>query len=338
MRKFLLVSILMLSMVVLACASSEDAALGDGVFARIATSKGDIVIRLEYEKTPMTVTNFVALAEGKMDAAEGEPFYDGLVFHRVIADFMIQGGDPMGTGAGGPGYRFPDEIDPELLHDGPGVLSMANACPGTNGSQFFITHVPTPWLDGRHTVFGRVVQGQDVVDAIEQGDTINKVTIIRNGSRANAFRADQASFDTLVQDIFEAAASRARAQREADITEVERQFSNAQLAESGLRYIVHSAGTGPKPSPGSTVSISYRGMFASGQVFDDSEAHGAPLEFQVGIMQVIPGIDETVLDMTLGERRTVIIPPELAYGEHGAGNIIPPNSFLIFELELVEIR
>jgi len=172
-----------------------DEALGDGVFARISTDRGDIVVSLEFQRTPLTVINFVALAEGAMDVTGGRPFYDGLNFHRVIADFMIQGGCPQGTGTGGPNYRFPDEIVPELRHDGPGILSMANAGPGTNGSQFFITHVPTPWLDGRHTVFGHVVSGQDVVDAIQQGDRINTVRIIRNGALANQFRADQEAFD-----------------------------------------------------------------------------------------------------------------------------------------------
>jgi peptidylprolyl isomerase len=161
------------------------------------TTRGLIVLKLEYAKTPLTVSNFVALAEGKMDAANGKPFYDGLKFHRVISDFMIQGGDPLGNGTGGPGYRFRDEFDPGLRHDGPGVLSMANSGPNTNGSQFFITHTATPWLDGKHSVFGRVVRGQDVVDAVRQGDTINSVKIVRNGEAARAFQPNQASFDAL---------------------------------------------------------------------------------------------------------------------------------------------
>jgi len=186
--------------------TAANEALGNGLFARINTNRGDIVVSLEFQRTPLTVINFVALAEGTMDAAQGRPFYDGLVFHRVIADFMIQGGCPQGTGTGGPNYRFPDEIVPELRHDGPGVLSMANAGPGTNGSQFFITHVPTPWLDGRHTVFGRVVEGQSVVNAVQQGDSINTVRIIRNGALANQFRADQEAFDTVLREMTAAAA------------------------------------------------------------------------------------------------------------------------------------
>jgi len=178
-------------------AAGGDAELGDGLFARISTDRGDIVVRLEYRLAPLTVCNFVALAEGKMNCTNGKPFYNGLIFHRVIADFMIQGGDPTGTGRGGPPYRFRDEFVPSLKHDGPGVLSMANAGPGTNGSQFFITHKATPWLDGKHTIFGRVVEGQNVVNSIQQGDRIKSVTIIRNGQAANDFKADQAAFDAL---------------------------------------------------------------------------------------------------------------------------------------------
>ena len=137
--------------------------------ATIQTNRGDIVIDLYADKVPNTVNNFVALAR--------DGFYDGVSFHRVIADFMVQGGDPTGSGRGGPGYRFNDEFHPELVHDGPGVLSMANAGPNTNGSQFFITHVATNWLDNKHSVFGRVRSGQDVVDAIQQGDVMEKVEI-----------------------------------------------------------------------------------------------------------------------------------------------------------------
>ena len=169
----------------------------DGLYAKMVTSKGDILLRLEFEKTPLTVCNFVGLAEGtiKSNRPAGTKYYDGLKFHRVIADFMIQGGCPQGTGTGGPGYDFPDEIDPSLKHDGPGILSMANAGPSTNGSQFFITHKATPWLDGKHAVFGKVVEGQDVVNQIRQGDKIVRLEIQRVGEKAKAFKTDQAAFD-----------------------------------------------------------------------------------------------------------------------------------------------
>ncbi|GHU61882.1 peptidylprolyl isomerase [Spirochaetia bacterium] len=318
--------------------ANGDSDLGDGLFARIRTNRGDIVLRLEYQKAPMTVCNFVALAEGKMSAAGGKPFYDGLIFHRVIADFMIQGGDPLGTGSGGPGYRFPDEIDPSLKHEGPGILSMANAGPGTNGSQFFITHVATPWLDGKHTVFGGVIQGQDVVNAIKQGDRIEKVTIIRNGPAATAFKADQAAFDTLQREAGARDTAKLKLKRDTDIAQIQQKYPNANKTASGIYYIIQKEGTGNKAGAGKTVSVNYKGMFLSGEVFDNSDLHG-PLEFQTGSGQIIPGFDETVSDMKQGEKRLVVLPPELAYGERGAGNgAIPGNSFLIFEMELVRIR
>jgi peptidyl-prolyl cis-trans isomerase A (cyclophilin A) len=164
----------------------------EGIYAKFDTTKGEILVQLHHDKTPGTVGNFIALAEGNLEnkaKEQGTPYYDGLKFHRVIPDFMVQGGDPQGTGSGGPGYNFDDEFHPELRHEGPGVLSMANAGPATNGSQFFITHIATPWLDDKHTVFGKVIEGQDVVDAIAQGDEIKKLTILREGDAAKAFNA-----------------------------------------------------------------------------------------------------------------------------------------------------
>ncbi|MBI4325214.1 MAG: peptidylprolyl isomerase [Chloroflexi bacterium] len=190
--------------------------LADGVYADMDTSKGKILLQLEFEKTPLTVANFVGLAEGTKDYSkdpggtskpQGKPFYNGLTFHRVIPDFMIQGGCPQGAGTGGPGYKFRDETRPDLKHNGPGVLSMANSdrqgskAPfsnggRSNGSQFFITHLATPHLDGLHTVFGHVVEGQDVVNKIVRGDTIKSITILRNGDKAKAFKGSQADFET----------------------------------------------------------------------------------------------------------------------------------------------
>ncbi len=319
-------------------AAPRDAELGDGLFARIATNRGDITIRLEFEKAPLTVCNFVALAEGALDAAGGKPFYDGLVFHRVIPDFMIQGGDPLGNGTGGPGYRFPDEFDATLKHDRPGILSMANAGPGTNGSQFFITHKATPWLDGKHSVFGGVVDGQAVVDAIRQGDQIKQVGIIRNGSGAKNFRADQAAFDALVRSAGSAAERKIKEKRAADLGLIAAKYPGLARTASGIQYRILKEGTGTKPPAGKTVALKYRGLFLDGKVFDASDLHGGAFEFPVGLGQVIPGWEEMVLDMRQGEKRLAVIPPELAYGEQGAGGVIPGNAFLIFEMELLKIK
>ena len=314
------------------------AALGDGLFAKISTSKGDIFLSLEYQKTPITVCNFVALAEGKMTAAGGKPFYNGLSFHRVIKDFMIQGGDPLGNGSGGPGYRFPDEIDSSLKHDGPGILSMANAGPGTNGSQFFITHVATPWLDGKHTVFGRVVRGQDVVNAVQQGDKIESITIIRNGAQAAAFKADQTTFDALLRNADSASAAKVKVQRDADIAEIAKKYPGATVSPSGVRYIIQKQGTGPKPSNGSTALAAIKGSLLSGTVFSNTDLSGGADELPVGEGRLIPGMEETVAGMQVGEKRLAIIPPELAFGERGMGTAVPPNSFIILEIELLGIK
>jgi peptidylprolyl isomerase len=328
----------LLLVTVSASCEPRDDALGDGLFARITTGRGDIVVRLEYQKTPLTVCNFVGLAEGAFSFSGGKPFYNGLTFHRVEENFVIQGGDPLGNGQGGPGYNFPDEIVASLRHDGPGVLSMANAGPNTNGSQFFITHRATPHLDGRHTVFGRVVEGQRVVNAIRAGDVIERITIIRNGPDARAFKADQAAFDTYLASARAAGAARLEEQRGADLARVASQYPDLVEDPSGLLYKILKNGDGPRAEPGKTVGLSYRGMFISGEVFDDSDFTGRLLEFVVGSGRVIPGFDQAVRDMRRGERRLVVIPPELAYGERGAGGVIPPNAFLVFEMELVQVR
>jgi peptidylprolyl isomerase len=328
-----------------AFAAPGDAALGDGLFARITTSRGDIVVRLEFQKTPLTVCNFVALAEGKMNAAGGKRYYDGLKFHRVISkangdpqDFMIQGGDPLGNGTGGPGYRFPDEFDSSLKHDRPGILSMANAGPGTNGSQFFITIVPTPHLDGKHTVFGRVVEGQNVVNSIRQNDRIEKIAIIRNGQAANAFKADQAAFDKFLSGANASSSTKLNAQRDADLFQIKLKYPDAIVTPSGIHYLIQKQGNGVKPTPGKTVSVKYKGTLLSGEVFDNSDMRGRPLEFAAGTGKVIKGWDEMVLDMKTGEKRLAVIPPELAYGDRAVGSVIPANSFLIFEIELVGVK
>ena len=313
--------------------------LPDGLYAQIQTDKGNITLVLEYKKTPLTVTNFVALAEGTMEkATRSGNYYDGLTFHRVIADFMIQGGCPQGTGTGDPGYKFDDEFDSSLKHDKPGILSMANSGPGTNGSQFFITHVPTPHLDGKHTVFGHVIEGQDVVDSIKNGDLMNKVEIIRVGKEAEAFIANQTTFENLKESAVERALESLKTANEAVINQIKAEFPDSKISKSGIYYTIIEEGDGIKPIKGQEVSVHYTGKFMDGKVFDSSVSRGEPIEFQVGTGSVIPGWDETVLDMIVGEERVVVIPPNLAYGERGYPGAIPPNSWLIFEVELVAVK
>ena len=320
-------------------AAPGDAALGDGLFARITTVRGDIVIRLEYQKAPLTVCNFVALAEGRMTTAGNRPFYNGLTFHRVEPGFVIQGGDPQGNGRGGPGYQFPNEIDSTLKHDGPGVMAMANAGPDTNGSQFYITQSSAPHLDGDYSIFGRVVEGQNVVNAIRVGDRIERISIIRNGVAALAFRADQAAFDSLLRNKIAARDAEIKIRQDADIAEINRKYPNAVIHPSGLRYIIEKQGTGEKPSPGKIAVVNYKGMLLSGKVFDNSDMLGGPQNFPVGVGRLLPGMDQALLDMSIGEKRIVIIPPNLAFGAAGMGNgVIPPYSFIVLEMELVGIE
>lgn len=325
--------------------------LPDGLYAEIETNKGTIIAELNYKKTPMTVANFVSLAEGKntrvSEEFKGKPFFDGVKFHRVIADFMIQTGDPLGTGSGDAGYKFDDEIT-DLKHDGPGVLSMANSGPKTNSSQFFITHKETPWLDGMHTVFGKVVEnGMEVVNKIVQDDFIKSVKIIRNGKEAEDFYAVK-----VFEEQFKLK-SKAQAKLKAPYVKM---INNAKATgtklPSGLIYKVIQPGTGNKPANGTEVNIDYAGYLEDGTLFDSSiksveEKFGkynamkdqqngySPIPFKIGTKEgLIPGFIEAIEQMKIGEKAVFVIPPQIGYGAHGAGNVIPPNATIIFELEM----
>lgn len=311
-------------------------ALKDGLYAKIITSRGEILLSLAYDGAPMTVANFVGLAEGSLNLKNPDkPYYDGLKFHRVIADFMIQTGCPQGTGTGGPGYTFPDEFSDNLRHEGPGVLSMANAGPGTNGSQFFITHVPTPWLDGKHSVFGHVVEGQSVVNMIEQGDVMDSVRILRVGADAEAFQVSKESF---AEDVVKA--QKAETRRVAEIQaaldrEITARWPDSVQTSSGLRYVVLKKGLGTKtPGHGMPVTVHYTGTLLDGRMFDSSVERGMPARFTIG--QVIEGWNEALVGMKKGEKRTLIVPPELGYGRQGYPGVIPPNSYLVFDVELLD--
>lgn len=344
-------------------------AANEGIFATIETNKGRIVLEMEYKKTPITVANFISLAEGTNNAVDakfkGKPFYTGLKFHRVIADFMIQGGDPNGDGSGNPGYKFKDEIT-DLKHDRPGILSMANSGPTTNGSQFFITHKETPWLDGKHTVFGKVISGQDVVNAIAQNDMIIEIKFDRKGSEAKKFDAAKVFNEYFANKDIEAkklAEAEAAKKKEADaklapakaekVAEFAKAKANATKLPSGLAYAVTKKGTGVKPADGTQVYVHYAGFLEDGSLFDSSyediskkfgkfdqrraDADGyQPLPSTVGQHRFVPGFTEGLNQLTVGEKAILFIPAELGYGARGAGNVIPPNANIIFEVELLD--
>ena len=309
--------------------------MNNGIYAKFKTPKGDILVNLEYERTPGTVGNFIALTEGNLEnnvKEQGTPYYDGLKFHRVIPDFMIQGGCPLGTGTGGPGYQFDDEIHPDLKHDTPGKLSMANSGPATNGSQFFITHIETSWLDGKHTVFGNVIEGQGIVDAVAQGDEMS-IEIIRIGADADAYNAVEA-FRT-----FEGS----RSKREEEEKKKQQETLDSVAAgydetTSGLRYQILQNGEGKQATKGANVSVHYKGQLLDGTVFDSSYKRKQPIDFPVGVGQVIAGWDEGILLLKVGDKARFVIPSNLAYGESGAGGVIPPNATLIFDVELMDVK
>jgi cyclophilin family peptidyl-prolyl cis-trans isomerase len=326
--------------------------VADGLYAFIYTSKGKIKCELEYKLTPMTVANFVGLAKGNLkvdNVVVDKPFYDSLVFHRVIKDFMIQGGCPLGNGTGDPGYKFGDEINPDLKHNSSGILSMANSGPATNGSQFFITHKETPWLDGKHTVFGHVVSGQNVVNEIQQGDTIFKISILAFGKEAENWD-HQAAFDQvyLVQKEAIRKQQEAFAKLEAMTEDQYKQFmfdevkktnKNAKMTESGLVYVISEKGSKVRAIKGSKVSLHYTGTFrADGKKFDSSRDRNQTLDFNYIDQKMIAGFEEGIAMVGVGGKITIYIPYFKAYGKNGRPGAIPPYTDLVFEIEMVDIQ
>lgn len=353
-------SILLLSIVTFfaSCSKSYDN-LKEGLYADIETAKGNMIVKLEFEKVPNTVANFVTLAEGKnpfvSEEFKSKPFYDGLKFHRVIVDFMIQGGDPLGDGSGGPGYKFKDEFHPDLKHSKAGILSMANAGPSTNGSQFFITHKETPWLDNMHTIFGEVVEGLEVINTIETDDMIKKITIIRIGNEAKKFDAIKIFknyYSSVAKEIKEAE-EKAKEIIENKAKEITTLKVTGTKTKSGLIYQILKKGGDKKPSNRAEVFVNYAGYLENGQLFDTSyediaklfgtfnqqraqQGGYTPIPSTIGNLQFIPGFIEGINMMNFGDKLMLYIPSELGYGQQGAGEVIPPNANIIFEVELLE--
>jgi peptidylprolyl isomerase len=308
-------------------AADPTVALPDGLYAVISTTRGPIILELYADKAPLAVASFIGLAEGSF-APGGKPYFDGVTFHRVEPGFVIQGGDPTGTGRGGPGYQFPNEIDPTLSFGSAGVLGMANAGPDTNGSQFYITLGPAQFLDGSYTVFGRVASGMQTVQAVRKGDAMTSVRIVRKGAKAAAFKPDKARFDAEVK----AYASKAGEQ----VAAVKARLPGLAAGADGLLYKVLKAGNGQRPTAGAQVRILYTLTLSDGKKIDSTaDRKNEPFAFKLAAGQVIPGFDAAVSAMAYGERRLVVIPPELGYGARGAGGAVPGNAVLVFDIELL---
>jgi len=356
-----------IAIVASSCKPTKYADLPDGLYADMETNKGDILLKLTFDKTPITVANFVSLANGTndfvVDSLKGKPFYNGTIFHRVIENFMIQGGDPLGTGSGSPGYKFKDEFPKNngdsliLTHATPGILSMANAGPDTNGSQFFITHKETPWLDYKHTVFGNVEIGQNVVDSIVKNDTIKSIEIIKIGKIAKAFKASEVFSNHYSKYLLN------KREKEAikelvvknTLTKFKENLAKAIELPSGLKYVITNTKNGKRPKNGVKVKLNYAGYFDNGNIFDTNDEevakkHGiynenrainngySPLITTYGPeARLITGFREGLQKMKLGDAALLFIPSHLGYGSQGAGGVIPPNSNLVFEVELLEL-
>lgn len=367
MRKYQIL-ILAISFIVISCKPTKYADLADGLYANMETNKGTILLKLEFDKTPITVANFISLAEGTnkyvADSLKGKPYYNGTVFHRVISDFMIQGGDPLGTGSGDPGYKFIDEFPKDSLgnlflkHNKAGILSMANSGPATNGSQFFITHKETAWLDGKHTVFGNVIKGQDVVDSIVKFDTIFKVQIIRVGKEAKRFNAAKEFSNFYDEHSKEMKKKEERIQKviDANVAKFVEYKEKATTLSSGLKVAIFETKNGEKPKVGQSVKVNYAGYFTDGKLFDTSyknvaiayETFDQERDNQNGYTpfstvygpdaRLIAGFKEGLQELKVGDKALLYIPSHLGYGVQGAGGVIPPNTDLVFEIELVEIE
>ena len=375
MKNILSILILTLLNILMVSCQDKHSDLEDGLYAEFRTSNGTMVAELFYDKTPVTVANFVALAEGDhpnvQEVFKGKPYYNEMIFHRVMDKFMIQGGDPLKNGMGGPGYLFMDEIT-DLKHDKPGILSMANSGPATNGSQFFITEVPTPWLDGKHTVFGQLVKGIDVQDSISNVKTgignrpitdviIKELNIIRKGSEALAFDApitwgnkDEIEKQSKIQEELrmKEEAKKMDSLAKINLIKLDEYDKKSIKRKSGVRIHVIKQGKGIKPKDGNVVKLYADGYLRNGVLFwsnnidvnkrhgsydEDKEAKGLynPMEMELNPdMQLIAGFKEAVYTMNVGDIIYCFIPYDLGYGSSPNGPI-PASSDLCFIIHMV---
>ena len=329
----------------------------DGLYAYIKTSMGNFLIKFNYEEAPITVGNFIALSSGEQEFADpktGEtvkkPFYDGLIFHRIIKNKIIQGGCPIGNGAGNPGYSFVDELSDSLRFDSAGIMAMANSGSNTNGSQFFITLAPIPSLYGKYTVFGKVIDGMKTIEKINNVKIdeknkpykdvyIKEIKIIRKGDKAKSFNAleefnSPKNKENALKKNLEIRSGMAKEfLKSLGVDE-----NKLITARTGLKYFILNNGKGIAPVKGDKIVANYAGYLEDGTKFDSSYDRNTPIEMTIGIGQVIQGWDEALLAMHEGEKRILIIPPKLGYGESGMPPAIPPQSTLIFEVELISVK
>ncbi|RED47567.1 peptidylprolyl isomerase [Seonamhaeicola aphaedonensis] len=361
----------LLYLVVLSSCKKSYSNLEDGLYAEIKTSKGDMVAKLAYKKVPVTVANFVSLAEGTNTLVDSiylqKKFYNGLTFHRVIDSFMIQGGDPLANGRGNPGYRFKNEFHPDLNHNKPGILAMANGGPNTNGSQFYITEVPRPDLNNHYSVFGELVVGTNIQDSISNVKTdakdkpleeviIEEINIIRKGKDAENFNAPKIFKNHFIQEIRKEKKRKERAK--AIIRDTKEKFieqqEEATTLPSGLQYFVSKSGKGEKLSENAVVKTHYTVYFSSGKLIQTSSLEKAkaleavnekrlsangyqPIHADISPdADMIPGFKEGLQQLHVGDKATLFIPYHLAYGEAGNRGI-PPKTDLVFEVEILEI-
>ena len=349
MNKKNFIYLLMLLILLVSCSKETQvikeylSAQDDGLYGSIKVNENYIFFELYYQETPLTVSNFVGLATGAFgeNIERKENYFDGLTFHRVVENFVIQGGDPEGTGSGGPGYQFIDEFHPDLTHSDMGILSMANSGPNTNGSQFFITLAPTPHLDNRHTVFGKVLENTDILTTVVQDDVMETVEIHPKGSAAKSF------INNISWDAFKQLQTDQKISLENELQEITTKIttaleSNANFTSTseGLFYEILTQGSGVAVQKGDNVEVHYElKLYQDDAIVDSSYQRDETFIVPVGADQVIQGWEIMLLKLKVGDKVHVIIPPELAYGETGAGGgIIPPNAYLDFIIEVVSIQ